>query len=99
MNSDSNRNKEIKISKSRLKMLRMQKIQKEIEAAKRLINKNVDILEIANKFIHSTFELVKDGISNRNIDLTEDEIQQQIRNNILFKEKIKLLKKEYNQIG
>lgn len=99
MDSEStNKEKEL-ISRNHLFLLRKQKVQKEIEAARRLIEKNVDILEIADKFIHSTFELMRDGISNRNVDLTEEEIQQQIRNNISFKEKIKAIKKRHNHLG
>ena len=50
------------ISKKDLYILRKQKVQKEIEAARRLINNKIDILEIADKFIHNTFEIVKEGI-------------------------------------
>ncbi|MBA7541076.1 hypothetical protein ES705_33383 [subsurface metagenome] len=42
---------------------------------------------------------MRDGISNRNVDLTKEEIQQQIRNNISFKEKLKAIKKRYNRLG
>ena len=99
MDSDSTNNEKELFSKKQLFLLRKQKVQKEIEAARRLIEKNVDILEIADKFIHSTFELMRDGISNRNVDLTEEEIQQQIRNNISFKEKLKANRKRQNHLG
>ena len=99
MDSDSTNNEKEIFSKKQLFLLRKQKVQKEIEAARRLIEKNVDILEIADKFIHSTFELMRDGISNRNVDLTEEEIHQRIRNNISFKEKLKAIKKRYNHLG
>ncbi|MHA1670160.1 MAG: hypothetical protein ACTSV5_06220 [Promethearchaeota archaeon] len=99
MDSDSTNSKKDLISKNNLFLLRKQKVQKEIEAAKRLIEKNVDILEIADKFIHNTFELMREGISNRNVDLTEEEIQQQIRKNLSFKEKIKASKKRHRHLG
>ena len=99
MNSDSSNNDKEVFSKDNLFMLRKQKIQKEVEAARKLIEKNVDILEIADKFIHSTFKLMSDGILNKNVNLTEEEIQQQIRNNISFKDKIKAIRKRDNNHG
>ena len=98
MDSESITNDKELISRNNLFLLRKQKVQKEIEAARRLIEKNVDILKVADKFIHSTFELMRDGIFNRNVDLTEEEIQQQIRNNVSFKEKLKEIKKRYNHL-
>ena len=99
MDSDpSNNDKEI-FSKDNLYMLRKQKIQKEVEAARKLIEKNVDILEIADKFIHNTFKLMSDGILDKNVNLTEEEIQQQIKNNISFKDKIKAIRKRDNNHG
>lgn len=94
----SNNDKEI-FSKDNLFILRKQKIQKEIEAARKLIEKNVDILEIADKFFHSTFKLMSDGILNKNVNLTEEEIQQKIRNTISFKDKIKTNRKKDNHHG
>ncbi|MHA1194307.1 MAG: hypothetical protein ACTSP9_18830, partial [Promethearchaeota archaeon] len=89
MDSDYTNNKKELISRNDLFLLRKQKVQKEIEAARRLIEKNVDILEIADKFIHSIFELMREGISNRSVNLTEEEIQHQIRKNISFKKNLK----------
>jgi len=99
MDSDSSNNDKEIFSKDNLFILRKQKIQKEIEAARKLIEKNVDILEIADKFIHSTFKLMTDGILNKYVNLTEEEIQQQIRNNISFKDKIKTIRKRDNHHG
>lgn len=99
MDSDSTNNENDIFSRKYLFLLRKQKIQKEIEAARRLIKNNADILEIADKFIHNTFELMKDGIFNRNPDLTEVEIHQQIKDNILFKEKLKTIRKKYIHNG
>ncbi|MHA1105033.1 MAG: hypothetical protein ACTSPN_04835 [Promethearchaeota archaeon] len=92
MDSDSANNEKELISRDDLFLLRKQKVQKEIEAARRLIEKNVDILEIADKFIHSIFELMREGISSRSLDLTEEEIQQQIGKNISFKKNLKTIK-------
>jgi len=89
MGSDSNKNENEYYSRDELYFLRIEKIQKEIETAKRLIMKNVDNLEIADNFIHNSFELMKYGISLRNKDLTEKEIHSIIRKNISLTMKLK----------
>ena len=99
MDSDSKKNENEYYSRDTLYFLRIQKIQKEIETAKRLIKKNVDILEIADRFIHNSFKLVKDGISLRNKDLTEEEINSIIRKNISFTMKLKSNRKRYKIFG
>ena len=99
MDSDSSNNDKEIFSKDNLFMLRKQKILKEIEAARKLIEQNVDILEIADEFIHSIFKLMSDGIKNKNANLTEEEIQQQIRTNISFKDKITAIRKRDNNHG
>ena len=99
MDSDSKKNENEYYSRDTLYILRIQKIQKEIESAKRLIKKNVDILEIADRFIHNSFELVKDGISLRNKDLTEEEIKSIIRKNISITMKLKSNRKRNKIIG
>ena len=99
MDSDSTEYENELISRRNLYLLRKQKVQKEIEAARRLIKNKVDILEIADTFIHNVFELMKDGISIRNADLSEEEIHQKIRNNLSFKEKLKSMRKRHNNLG
>ncbi|MHA1266638.1 MAG: hypothetical protein ACTSRS_15490 [Candidatus Helarchaeota archaeon] len=46
-------------------------MQDEINAARRLLNSNVEPLEIADKFIHEMFELMKDGINKRYPGISE----------------------------
>ena len=99
MDSDSNEYEDELISRNNLNLLRKQKVQKEIESAKRLIKKDVDILEIADKFFHEVFELMKEGISMRNVKLSEKEIQKIIRKNVAYKEKIRSKRKRYNNFG
>lgn len=99
MDSDSTNNEKDIFSKDNLFLQRKQKIQKEIEAARRLIEKKVDILEIADNFIHSTFKLMGDGILNRYDNQSEEDIKQRIRNNIFFKDKPKAIKKRDSHYG
>jgi len=97
MDSDSTEN-EI-LTRDNRYQLKKQKVQKEIEAAQRLIKSKVEVLEIADKFIHNTFKIMKEGMSNRNNKLTEEEIQNKIRNILSFKEKFKSMKQRYNKPG
>ena len=99
MDLNSNKYEEELISKRNLYILRRQKVQKEIEAARRLIKNKVDILEIADNFIHSMFELMKDGMSIRNAELSEEEIHQKIRNNLSYKQKLKSMRKRNYNLG
>ena len=99
MDSDSSENENEIITRDNLYLLRKQKVQKEIEAARRLIKNDVDILEIADKFIHSVFEIMKEGMSNRNTELSEEEIQKKIRNNLSFSERLKSMRQRYNNPG
>jgi len=99
MDSSTPKDEKELISRDQLFLLRKQKVKKEIEAAKRLLKRKIDILEIGDNFIHSMFELLKDGISSQNNNLTEEEINQQIRNIMLFEEKLKLKRKRYNEFG
>jgi len=99
MDPDSPKYENELISKRNLYLLRKQKVQQEIEAARRLIQNKVDNLEIADKFIHNVFELMKDGISIRNTGLSEEEIHQKIKNILFFKEKLNSMRKRYNNPG
>jgi hypothetical protein len=96
---DSNSNKEELISRRNLYILRKEKVQKEIETARRLIKNKVNILEIADNFIHSVFEIMKDGISSRNVDLSEEEIYQKVRNNLALNQKLKSMRKRNKNFG
>ena len=87
------------ISRSNLFILRKKKIQDEIEASIRLLNKNIEPLEVGDKFIHNMFELMKDGISNRYPGLSEEEVNQKIRDTLSLTRKIKAHRKRGRNIG
>ena len=87
------------LSKSKLYLLRKKKIKNEIEAAKRLLNKNVEPLKVADKFMHNIFELIKDGVSNRYPSLSEEEVSQKIRDTLALTRKIKANRKRGRNIG
>ncbi len=98
---DSNfTNKETEIiSRSNLHKLRKKKIKDEIEAAIRLLKRDIEPLEIADKFMYNNFKLMKDGISNRYPELTEKEIELKIIETLSFTEKIKSLRKKVRNNG
>lgn len=85
-------NKE-EISSEELYLIRTQKIQKEINSAKRILKRDVDPLEIADRFIHDIFELLKDGIAKRNPNISENQIQKKILDLISLNKRIKSRKK------
>ncbi len=98
---DINTNKEETeiISRKILYNLRKKKIHDEITAAIRLLSKQVEPIEVGDKFIHNIFKLMKDGISNRYPELTEKEIQQKIKDTLSLTRKIKAHKKRGRIIG
>ena len=87
------------ISRSNLYILRKKKIKDEIEAAIRLLNKKIEPLEVADKFLHNMFELMKDGISNRYQELSEEDVNQKIRDTLSLTRKIKAHRKRGRNLG
>jgi len=82
--------KDIKvISKNNLYKIRKKKIQDEILAAKRILEQKIEPIEVADKFLHESFILMKEGILNRYPELSEEEINQKIRKTLFLSEKFK----------
>lgn len=77
------------ISRKELYLIRKEKLLKEIQSAKRLMEKDVEPLRIADEFIHGMFKLMEDGITRRNPNLSKKEIDKKIREILTFTEKIK----------
>jgi len=77
------------ISKKELYKRRKKKIQDEITAATRLLKQDVEPLEIADKFLHEIFKIIKEGLSNQYPELSEEELSLKIREILSFREKIK----------
>ncbi|MFO7797737.1 MAG: hypothetical protein ACQERB_13570 [Promethearchaeati archaeon] len=82
--------KEIKsVSKNNLYKLRKKKIEDQILSAKRILEQKIEPIEVAGRFLHESFNLMKKGISNRYPDLSEEEINQKIQKTLLLSEKLK----------
>ncbi|MHA1492021.1 MAG: hypothetical protein ACTSRI_20515 [Promethearchaeota archaeon] len=87
------------ITRNNLFIIRKKKIQDEIQAAIRILKKEVEPLEIADKFIHDTFELMKEGISHEFPELSEEELLQKVRDTLSLTRKIKALRKRGKSLG
>ncbi len=87
------------ISKKELYKIRIKKIKNEISAANKLLKQNIEPLEIADKFLHESFKIMKEGLSNRYPKLSEQEINQKIRNILSLQEKIKIYQKKVKNSG
>lgn len=77
------------IARNELYLIRKEKLRKEIDAAKRLLEKKVEPIEIADNFIHNMIKIIEDGISSRHPDLKPEEIYQKTVENFIIAEKIK----------
>jgi len=77
------------ISRKELYKIRKKKIKDEITAAKRILKRDIEPLEIADKFLHESFKLMKEGLSNQYPDLSEEQLNQKIRQILSLQEKIK----------
>ena len=82
-----------------LLFIRKKKIQNEIQSAIRIIKKKIEPLEIADKFIHDTFEIMKDGISCNYPELSESNIHQKVRDVLSLARKIQILQKRGKDLG
>ncbi|MHA1148469.1 MAG: hypothetical protein ACTSR8_09500 [Promethearchaeota archaeon] len=87
------------ITRSNLFRIRKKKVQDEIQAAIRILKKDVEPLEIADKFIHNSFELIKDGFLYKYPELSEADLLQKVRNTLSLTMKIKALRKRGKNLG
>ncbi|MBD3198139.1 MAG: hypothetical protein GF317_24025 [Candidatus Lokiarchaeota archaeon] len=86
-------------SEEKLYKIRKNKIKNQINAAIRLLNQNIEPLEVADRFIHQSYELVKEGILHRFPHYSEEQIKEKIRDISLYSEKIKSNRKKRDGIG
>ena len=87
------------ITRNNLFIIRKKKLQDEIQAAIRILKKEVEPLEIADKFIHNTFKLMEEGISHKYPELSEEELLQKVRDTLSLTRKIKALRKRGKSLG
>lgn len=69
--------------------LRREKLRREIESAKRLLQSGMEPLKVADGFFHELFNIRLEGIQKRYPDLTEEERLQKIEATLAFSQKLK----------
>ncbi len=77
------------ISRDSLYLIRKEKLLKEIESARRLLEQGIEPLKVADQFIRDTFRIVEQGIIEKNPELTKKEIKQIVLENMAYMNKIK----------
>jgi hypothetical protein len=77
------------MSREELSKARKDKIEKQIAAAVRILEKGVEPLEIADTFIHESFQILKEGVSQRYPNLSDEETHQKIRELLSLSDKFK----------
>ena len=85
-------------SKEDLIKIRIEKLKREINSARRLIKSQVEPLEIANNFLHDIYEFVELGVLRRNPDVPKDKLAEIIRENIIFNKNLKNSRKRRENI-
>ena len=76
-------------SQAKLIELRREKLRKEIESAKRLIENGIEPLQIADSFFHDIFRIMENGFYRRNPELSKEEINHKIEDVLNFVVKLK----------
>jgi hypothetical protein len=77
------------MSREELFKARKDKIEKQIAAAVRILEKGVEPLEIADSFIHESYQILKEGVSQRYPNLSEEDTHQKIREILSLTDKLK----------
>ena len=86
------------LSREELLFIRKEKLKREIESAKRILESGIEPLKIADQFIHDTFKLIEEGIKRRNPDVNSEGVKKKVKDNLALIDKIKSYKKisEFN---
>ena len=87
------------ITRNDLYSLRKSKLKAEIKAAIRIIEKDIEPLEIADEFMSSSFTIMMEGISNKYPELSERELFQKARDLLSLPKKMKSYRKRGNTLG
>jgi hypothetical protein len=66
MDIDSSEKNSKFLTRKELYYIRKEKLKREIESAKRVLERGIEPLKIADQFIHNTFKLIEDEIIRRN---------------------------------
>ncbi len=72
---------------------RKDKIKTQIAAAIKILKQDVEPLEVADRFIHESFQLMKEGVSQRHSNFSEEQVNQRVWNLLSLSKKIKISRK------
>jgi len=87
-------NKSFELLEDPLFEIRKEKINKEIKAVKKILDSKVEPLKEADRFFHSMFLLLKEGILSENPNFDLESVNNIIRKNMHIINKIKSFKTE-----
>lgn len=93
MDSETIKSQLTSISQKSLFSIRKEKLRKNIEAARRLLKTKKEPLEIADAFIHNTFNLLEDGILNRFPHMNIEEVKDKVKESLVIAVKLKKAKR------
>ena len=65
-------------SEAEIDQFRKRKLKIEIKAAKGLIESGIEPLEITNKLIHEMYEIMRNAIRSKNLELSQSQIEEKI---------------------
>lgn len=77
------------LSRKNLEEIRREKLRKEIESAKRVLQSGVEPLKVADEFIHDIFKIMEEGFYRRYPNLSEGQISQKIEDTMSFAERLR----------
>jgi hypothetical protein len=77
------------ISRDELFLIRKEKLKREIESAKRILEKKIEPIEIADNFFHNIIKIAEDKLLQNNPHLSQKEIFHKIKETFDFADKLK----------
>lgn len=83
------------LSKEELFHLRKKKIINEIQAAKRILDKKIEPLKIADNLIHNSLVVMSDRIRKNNSGITNEDLKQKLKKLLNLNRQLKIKRKSF----
>ncbi|TXT59485.1 MAG: hypothetical protein BAJALOKI1v1_1410009 [Promethearchaeota archaeon] len=87
------------IGREELYQIRIKKIKDHITAARNVLAQHIEPLEVADSFISSSFQLMKEGISRRFPKLSPKELNEKVQQHLSINQKIHTKRKRRRDHG
>jgi hypothetical protein len=87
------------INKKELYKLRKKKIKDEIIAARKILEQDVEPIEVADVFIATSIKLMQEGLSQRFPNLSREQLSERARKNLSIYQKIQSLRERRGYNG